>query len=73
MSRVTSCLWCMIWSNGSLDLSYVKNFGTMKPLEGLYLMMSGVKGVEKMSSNRLLTEPEGPILIRPPTGCRASR
>ena len=41
----------------------------MNPLGGSQLMMSGVKGVENMSSSRLLTEPRGPLLAKLPTCC----
>ena len=63
----------MIWSNGSLDPSYTENFETMNPLGGSELMMSGVKGVDSMSSNHLLTELGGPLFVRPPMGCCAGR
>ena len=33
ISRVMSCLKCMMFSNGSLVLSYIVNFGTMNPLD----------------------------------------
>ena len=36
-------------------------------------MMLGVKGVDSISSNRLLTESGGPLLVRPPIGCCAGR
>ena len=35
----------------------VKNFGTMNPHGGSYLMIPELKGVESMSSRRLLIEP----------------
>ena len=35
----------------------MENFGTMNPRGGSYLMMRGLKGVESMSSKRLLIEP----------------
>ena len=36
-------------------------------------MMLGVKGVDSISSNRLLTESGGPLLVRPPIGCCVGR
>ena len=48
-----------MWSKGSLDPSYVENFGTMNPRGGSYLMIRELKGVESMSSRCLLIEPGG--------------
>ena len=39
----------------------VENFGTMNPRGGSYLIMRGLKGVESMSSRRLLIEAEGAV------------
>ena len=37
----------------------MENFGTMNPRGGSYLMIRELKGVESMSSRRLLIEPGG--------------
>ena len=59
MSRVMSCLECMMWSNGSLIPSYIVNLGTANPLGDSLLIIWGLNDVESMSSNYWLIESGG--------------